>query len=69
MTADSAYRPLLPPREAARILGVGLTTLRKITAEGRLPEPVRISDRRVGYRPADLDEFMRPSAPSTGSLA
>jgi predicted DNA-binding transcriptional regulator AlpA len=53
-----SVRPLLPPKVAAAALSVSLSTLKRMTAAGHIPKPVRISDRRVGYRPADIDRFL-----------
>jgi excisionase family DNA binding protein len=41
---------------AAHYLGIGTTTLAKLTRDGRLPS-VRIGDRRL-WRRADLDAFL-----------
>lgn len=51
-------RPLIPPKVAAAALSVSLSTLKRMTRAGRIPKPVQISDRRVGYRAADLDVFL-----------
>lgn len=53
-------RPLLRPIDAARTLGVSLSTLRRLTAAGSLPS-VQISQRRLGYRPADLERLIAAS--------
>lgn len=49
----SAPRPLLSLKEAARRLGVSLRTLRTLT----IPR-IRISIRRIGIDPSDLEEFI-----------
>jgi len=41
-------------REAARLLGVGHDTLRRMVARGEGPKKIRISSGRVGYRIADI---------------
>lgn len=51
-------RPLVPPKVAAAALSVSLSTLKRMTAAGRIAKPVKISDRRVGYRADDLDRFL-----------
>lgn len=58
MPIKCEQRPLLPPKVAATVLSVSLSTLKRMTAAGQIAKPVRISDRRIGYRPADLDRFL-----------
>lgn len=53
-----SVRPLLPPKVAAAVLSVSLSTLKRMTKSGHIPKPVKISNRRVGYRQSDLDRFL-----------
>ena len=46
-----------PRREAARILGCSIETLRRLEAAGELPR-VQITTRIVGYRDSVLRRFM-----------
>lgn len=61
-------RPLLPPKSAAAALSVSVSTLRRMTANGRIPKPVQISDRRIGYRQDDLDRFLAGIPENSGAL-
>lgn len=56
-------RTLLTPDDAARALSISRSTLDRMVAAGRLPKPVRISDRRIGFRVADIEAFGAPAAP------
>jgi excisionase family DNA binding protein len=56
-------RTLLTPADAARALSVSRSTLDRMVAAGRLPKPVRISDRRIGFRVCDIEAFGAPAAP------
>ena len=47
-------------KDSARRLGVGLSTMRKILASGRLPFS-RISSRRILVEEAELEKFVRKS--------
>lgn len=49
---------VIPPRAAAERLGVSFSTLNRLRQSGRLPAPIRLSDRRIAYRVADLDAFL-----------
>lgn len=49
---------VLPPRAAAERLGVSFSTLNRLRLAGRLPAPIRLSERRIAYRVADLDAFL-----------
>ncbi|TXM72917.1 helix-turn-helix domain-containing protein [Methylobacterium sp. WL69] len=51
-------RPVLPPRAAADMLGISLSTLNRLRLSGRLPPPIRLSERRIAWRLADLETFL-----------
>ncbi|MER2197176.1 helix-turn-helix domain-containing protein [Methylobacterium brachiatum] len=55
------FRPLLTPRDAAKALSVSPSTLRRLVESGRLPPPVRLSERRIAFRPEDLDALCEAS--------
>ncbi|WP_412759866.1 helix-turn-helix transcriptional regulator [Methylobacterium litchii] len=59
----SPPRTLLTARDAARALSVSRSTLERMVAAGKLPPPVRISDRRIGFRVADIEAFGAPATP------
>jgi len=40
---------IIDERQSARALNLGLNTFRRRVADGKLPQPVRISDRRKGW--------------------
>lgn len=48
---------LLRVREAAARLGISKSTLDKMRCDGRGPRFVKITDKIVGYDPADLDAY------------
>ena len=50
-------------KTAARMLGIGKTNLETLTAAGKAPAPIRISDGRNVYRTADLAEWVRLGCP------
>lgn len=49
---------LLTAKDAAAFLGISLTNFRRGYWEGRLPQPVRISERRLGWRVQELIDFV-----------
>lgn len=55
------YQPLLKPRDAAKWLSVSRSTLRRLVATDRLPPPVRLSERRIAFRPEDQDALCAAS--------
>lgn len=61
---STAFRPLLNPRDAAKALSVSPSTLRRLVEMGRLPPPVRLSERRIAFRPEDLDALCDASRAS-----
>ena len=40
---------MLPPKEVVRLLGISLSTLKRMIADGRFPQPIRPSARRIGW--------------------
>jgi excisionase family DNA binding protein len=59
----------LRKHEAAKIAGIGLSTLERLIAAGKGPKVLRMSTRRVAIRRVDLEawlatrETVQPSAP------
>lgn len=49
---------ILRPLEAAQHLGLSVSTLAKRRIRGDKPEYVKISRKAVGYRLADLDDWL-----------
>jgi predicted DNA-binding transcriptional regulator AlpA len=45
---------ILSARQASELLGISLATLRRLYWAGKLPAAIRISERRLGWRVADL---------------
>lgn len=45
-------------REAAKRLSVSLATLDRMVKDGRLPAPIRLSTRRVGWPSTVIDQFI-----------
>jgi predicted DNA-binding transcriptional regulator AlpA len=41
-------------RTAAQACGISVATLRRAVAAGKGPAVIRLSERRIGYRPKDL---------------
>jgi predicted DNA-binding transcriptional regulator AlpA len=69
LPADLAARRVLPPREAAAYVSLSPYTLERmrLSDDPAGPPWVRLSERRVGYRLADLDAWLearitRPAA-------
>lgn len=68
LTATTARRSQLPPSldddrvlaapKAAEMLDVSVSALRRNAASGRLPAPVQITARRLGWRVRDLRNFL-----------
>jgi excisionase family DNA binding protein len=53
---------LLTVRDVAAMLSVSTRQVWKLTASGKLPEPVRLG-RSVRWRESDLAEFIRQGCP------
>jgi predicted DNA-binding transcriptional regulator AlpA len=49
---------VLSRSQTAQLLNVSVPTLDRLRRAGRLPRPVQVSDRRVGWRTRDLLEHV-----------
>lgn len=49
---------LLSPTAAAKALSISIKTLEAMRLRGNGPKWVRVSSRRVAYRPADIREWV-----------
>ena len=55
---------LLPERilsvaQAAQLYGVSIATFRRLKRAGKLPPPIQLSERRIGWRVRDLVEHLK----------
>ena len=57
-TQEEIGQRLLSHSEAAKMLGCSVSTVKRMVAEGRLPEPLRISEHRIGHRIADIKNMI-----------
>jgi predicted DNA-binding transcriptional regulator AlpA len=56
--AEIASHRVVSMKEAAAFLGISLPTFKRLRAKGRMPNPVRLSERKLGWRIASLVEFI-----------
>lgn len=67
-TASEGHAPLpaqlMRMPVVMRFTGLGRSTIYRLIAEDRFPKPVQLSDRAVGWRLADLQDWSsaRPTA-------
>jgi len=50
--------PVITEAEAAQFLTISLPHLRKLRRAGRGPKWIRLAERRIGYRQADLEAWL-----------
>ncbi|NOU05932.1 MAG: helix-turn-helix domain-containing protein [Hyphomicrobiaceae bacterium] len=55
---EALSRRLLTHAEAAQMLGCSVATVKRMVQQGRLPQPVEISERRIGHRMPDILAFV-----------
>ncbi|MFC5561174.1 helix-turn-helix transcriptional regulator [Methylobacterium aerolatum] len=55
---DIARRRVLGTKDAAEFLGLPLRTLRWMRQRGALPDAVKLSERKIGFRVGDLSDFL-----------
>lgn len=49
---------LISPEQTAELLGISLRTLRRMWQQGEGPAVIRVSARRQGCRPEDIDAYL-----------
>jgi predicted DNA-binding transcriptional regulator AlpA len=47
---------ILSLAQAAELYGVSIATFRRLMRAGKLPSPIQLSERRIGWRAGDLIE-------------
>jgi predicted DNA-binding transcriptional regulator AlpA len=52
------YCRILSPSETARMIGISKTGLRRLMAKGEFVGTVKLSDRRIGFRIADINAWI-----------
>jgi prophage regulatory protein len=58
MAEPNAENYVLRTKDAAHFVGVSLFHFRRLHALGHLPAPIRLSERRLGWRLHDLDLWL-----------
>ncbi len=56
--ADLPDFAFIRPKQAASLLGISLATLYRLVWRGKLPKPRKITSRTVGWRLAELRQFL-----------
>jgi predicted DNA-binding transcriptional regulator AlpA len=54
----NTYNRLVTEKELSTWLGLSLPTLQRLRSKGGGPKFIRLSFRRVGYRPSDVEEWL-----------
>lgn len=53
------FDPLVPPAEAARLLGAHRVTIHRWVKQGILPPPLRITARKIGWRRSTIENLLK----------
>ena len=67
LAEDLSSHRMLSEKEAAAVLGVHYKTLRKMSAEGKGPRRIKVSEKRVGYRLRDCRAYIDERAALSGA--
>lgn len=57
--AEIAANCVIGMKDAAAFLGMSLPTFKRLRAKGEMPNPVRISERKLGWRIGALVDLIR----------
>ena len=52
-------RDLLTAKDVARRLSIGVRTLWRLVADGKLPQPIRYTRKLVRWKTADIDRYIQ----------
>jgi len=63
MNDATTESPLLTVRETAQFLNIGKRTLWRWSNCGRMPKPIKLTDRCVRYRRSDLQQWIDAGCP------
>jgi excisionase family DNA binding protein len=53
-----SHQQILTVAQTATLLGVSVPTVRRLRKAKKLPAPIRLSERRIGWRAGDLIEHI-----------
>ena len=57
LTREAVRPAILRLPEVMRLTGLGRSTIYRLLAAGQFPPPVRLSERAVGWRRSDVDNW------------
>lgn len=52
-------KELLTPLDVLRALRISRGTLRRMCKDGRLPQPLKVSERKLAFRRSDIEQWIR----------
>lgn len=58
LPSETSRRRVLRTIEAAAFLGISVVHLRRLNRQGLVPAPVRLGERRLGWRLGDLTDWV-----------
>ena len=71
LSESLALERILSAAQAAQLYGVSIATFRRLMHAGKLPPPLQLSERRIGWRVRDLIEHLKtqPLSKRSGTAA
>ena len=63
-SVDSGQSMLISANDAAKLIGMGVGTIRRLTDSGKMPGVVRIA-RTVRYKKSDVERWIQDGCPET----
>ena len=58
LPADITRRRVVGIQDAAAFIGLSVSTLRRMKDAKTIPAPIKLSDRRIGWRMGDLFDYL-----------
>ena len=71
LPANLTPERILSVAQGAQLYGISIATFRRLKRAGKLPPPLQLSERRIGWRVRDLIEYLKaqPLADTTTSTS
>ena len=58
LPADITRRRVLGTKDAATFIGLSVPTIRRMKDARTIPAPIKLSERRIGWRVGDLSDYL-----------
>jgi len=69
LPANLTLERILSVAQGAQLYGISIATFRRLKRAGKLPPPLQLSERRIGWRVRDLIEHLKAQPLADSSIS